>query len=67
MERKNDLKKEEDSEIIGRLPIDEVSKDIHILGGLKSMEENKNQSFSQKRSFEDLFDKSSHENQPNLF
>ena len=67
MERKNDLKKEEDSKIIGRLPIDEVSKDIHILGGLKSMEEYKNQSFSQKRSFEDLFDKSSHENQPNLF
>ena len=67
MERKNDLKKEEDSKIIGRLPIDEVSKDIHILGGLKSMEENKNQSFSQKRSFEDLFDKSSHDNQPNLF
>ena len=67
MERKNDLKKEEDSKIIGRLPIDEVSKDIHILGGLKSMEENKNQSFSQKRSFEGLFDKSSHENQQNLF
>ena len=42
MERKNDLKKEEDSKIIGRLSINEVSKDIHILGGLKSMEEYKN-------------------------